>query len=432
MTERPVVMVGFVPVAVTSLAQFQPEGSVIVVDEPDVIRKRELGPKAEEAPVVRELIAWEYQLEGAADAFYNAHPDLDPVAIAPLQEYATPFAARLAERYGVPTGGYGALRILRDKAVLRRVSRAAGILNPESVEVTGPDGVRAFMAEHPGPAVLKPANRQAALGTRILASPDEIDEAWAETTAMDEGVMVPDRGFELRMLVERCVQGREYSVELLVERGRVVFGNVTGKELYPGGRPVELGHLVPADIPGELDALLRAETERLLRAVGFGTGIAHCEWIVENGRPYLVECAGRFPGDGIVDLMDRAYRVDLVRAFWTLMKGEPLTAPLPEKAPGAAAIRFLHTGAGVVEDVSGVDEARALPGVQACSVTVEPGAEVRELRSSWDRVGSVVAEARTGAEAVSAARRALDTIQIKVRPAQDLPAQDRPAQDRPA
>jgi hypothetical protein len=146
MTERPVIMVGFVPVAVTSLAGFQPEGSVIVVDEPDVIRKRDLQPKADEAAVVRELIAWEYQLDGAADAFYNAHPDLDPVAIAPLQEYATPFAARLAERYGLPTGGYGALRILRDKALLRKVSASAGILNPESVEVTSPDEARAFMA----------------------------------------------------------------------------------------------------------------------------------------------------------------------------------------------------------------------------------------------------------------------------------------------
>lgn len=422
MTERPVVMAGFVPVAVTSLAQFQPEGSVIVIDEPDVIRKRELRPKADETPVVRELIAWEYQLEGAADAFYNAHPDLDPAAVAPLQEYATPFAARLAERYGLPTGGHGALRILRDKAVLRRVSRAAGILNPESVEVTGADEVRAFMATHPGPVVLKPTNRQAALGTRILTSADEIDAAWAETTAMDEGVMVPDRGFELHMLVERCIRGREYSVELLVERGRVVFGNVTGKDLYPGARPVELGHLVPADIPAELDALLRAETDRLLKAVGFGTGIAHCEWIVEEGRPYLVECAGRFPGDGIVDLMDRAYRTDLVRAYWTLMKSEPLPAPLPARAPGAAAIRFLHTGAGIVESVSGVEEARALPGVEQCSVAVEPGAEARELRSSWDRIGSVVTEAATGAEAVNAAVRALETIEVKVRPAQGRPA----------
>ncbi|MGC9537117.1 ATP-grasp domain-containing protein [Streptomyces sp. UG1] len=422
MTERPVIMVGFVPVAVTSLAQFQPEGSVIVVDEPDVIRKRELRPKADEAPVVRELIAWEYQLAGAADEFYNTHPDLDPVAIAPLQEYATPFAARLAERYGLPGGGFGAVRILRDKALLRKVSRAAGILNPESVEVTGPDEVRAFMAEHPGPAVLKPANRQAAVGTRILGSADEIDQAWAECTAMDEGLMVPDRGFELRMLVERCVRGPEYSVELLVERGRVLFGNVTGKDLYPGDRPVELGHLVPADIPGELDVLLRAETDRLLRAVGFGTGITHCEWIVEDGRPHLVECAGRFPGDGIVDLIDRAYRIDLVRAFWTLMKGEPLPGPLPERAPGAAAIRFLHTGSGVVESVSGVEEARELPGVSVCSVTVETGAQVNELRSSWDRIGSVVTEADTGPEARDTAERALRTVDVKVRPADRRPA----------
>jgi biotin carboxylase len=417
MTERPVIMVGFVPVAVTSLAEFQPEGTVIVVDEPDVIRKRELRPKADEAPVVRELIAWEYQLEGAADEFYNTHPDLNPAAIAPLQEYATPFAARLAERYGLPTGGYGALRTLRDKALLRRVSAAAGILNPESVEVTSPDEVRAFMAAHPGSAVLKPANRQAALGTRILTSADEIDEAWAETTAMDEGVMVPDRGIELRMLVERCVRGREYSVEMLVESGQVRFANVTGKDLYPGTRPVELGHLVPADIPAGLDETLRAETERLLRSVGFGTGIAHCEWIVEDGRPYLVECAGRFPGDGIVDLIDRAYRIDLVRAFWTLMKGEPLTSPLPARAPGAAAVRFLHTGeSGVVESVTGVEEAREPAGVKACTVTVEPGAEVRELRSSWDRVGSVVTEAATGAEAHATAVRALEAIELKVRP----------------
>ncbi|MFH8976409.1 ATP-grasp domain-containing protein [Streptomyces sp. NPDC017890] len=418
MTERPVIMVGFVAVAVDSLAEFQPEGSLIVIDEPDVVRKRDLAAKTGEAAVVRELIPWEYRLEGAADAFYNAHPDLDPAAVAPLQEYATPFAARLAERYGLPTGGYGALRVLRDKAMLRRVSRAAGILNPEFAEVEGPDEVRAFMAGHPGPVVLKPANRQAALGTRVLDSADEIDEAWAETTAMDEGVMETDRGFELQMLVERCVQGPEFSVELLVERGRVLFGNVTGKDLYPGGRPIELGHLVPADIPADLDALLRAETERVLKAVGFGTGVVHCEWIVEDGRPYLVECAGRFPGDGIVDLIDRAYGTDLVRAYWALMKDEPLPAPLPERATGAAAVRFLHAGSGVVESVTGVEEALALPGVALCSVTVEPGAEVGELRSSWDRIGSAVTEAATGAEALATAVRALDTVDVKIRPAQ--------------
>ncbi|MFD6888477.1 ATP-grasp domain-containing protein [Streptomyces sp. NPDC059957] len=417
MEERPVIMVGYVPVAVTSLAEFQPEGSLVIVDEPDVIRKRDHQERADGTPVVRELIAWEYQLDGAADAFYNTYPDLNPAAIAPLQEYATPFAARLAERYGVPGGGYGAVRLLRDKALLRKVTRAAGIHNPESITASGPDEVRAFMAAHPGPVVLKPANRQAAVGTRILQSADQVDEAWAECTSQDEGIFVPDREIEIRMLVERCVQGREYSVELLVDKGEVLFGNVTAKELYPGSRPVELGHLVPADVSEDLDALMRADTERVLRAVGFDSGVAHCEWIVEDGRPYLVECAGRFPGDGIVDLIDRAYGIDLVRSYWALLKGEPLPAELPAKAPRAAAVRFLHTETGVVESIGGLEEARALPGVAVCDVYLKPGEEVHELRSSWDRVGLAITEGDTRTEALARAVQALDTVQVKVRPA---------------
>ncbi|HXV91728.1 MAG TPA: biotin carboxylase, partial [Pseudonocardia sp.] len=105
MTERPVVIAGFVPPALPALAGFQAERSVIVVDEPDVIRKREIAAKVADSPLLRELVEWEYQLPGAADAFYNAHRDLAPAVVVPLVEYATPFAARLAERYGLPGAG---------------------------------------------------------------------------------------------------------------------------------------------------------------------------------------------------------------------------------------------------------------------------------------------------------------------------------------
>ena len=118
--------------------------------------------------------------------------------------------------------------------------------------------------------------------------------------------MVPDRPFPVRMLAERFVRGDEYSVEMLVSDGRPLFANVTGKLLFPGPRPIELGHVVPANIPDKLKALLHEQTERVLRAVGFGTGVVHCEWIVSGGTAYFVECAGRFPGDGIVELIDRA------------------------------------------------------------------------------------------------------------------------------
>ena len=412
MTERPIIIVGFVPVLPT-LPDFDP-GSVILVDEPDVIRKRRVTEAVEGAPMLRELVDWEYQLPGAADEFFNTYPDLDPLSVVPLVEYATPFAARLAERYGVPGATSGAAQVLRDKEQLRRVSRAAGVPNPLSQAVESPEDVLRFMAEHPGSVVLKPANRQASLGTKILHSPDEVEQAWGECVAQDEGILVPDREIALRMLVEQYVRGDEYSVEMLVREGVPLFTNITAKLLYPGPRPIELGHLVPAELPQPLDARLREQTAAVLRAVGFGSGIVHCEWIVSDGVPHLVECAGRFPGDGIPVLIEEAYPIRLARHFYTVMRGET-PPPLPKLAEGGAAVRFLRTELGEVVSVGGIEDAEAVPGVLHASVLLHPGDTVGELRSSWDRAGSAMAVGSTAREAMKLAAEALAQLRIEIR-----------------
>ncbi|MBW4718018.1 ATP-grasp domain-containing protein [Saccharothrix obliqua] len=413
MTTRPVIIVGFLAPLPTR-TEFE-EGSMVLVDEPDVIRKRDIAAKMAGAPTLREIVPWEYQRPGAADEFFNAHPDLDPAYVVPLVEYATPFAARLAERYGVPGATSGAAQLLRDKELLRRVTRAAGVRNPESRSVDGPDDVRAFMAEHPGPVVLKPANRQASLGTKVLHDAAEVDEAWAECLAgQDEGILVPDRVIPLRMLVETFVRGAEFSVEMLVRDGVPLFTNVTEKTLFPGPRPIELGHLVPADLPEATSDLLVAQTGAVLRAVGFGTGVVHCEWILSDGVPFLVECAGRFPGDGITWLIEQAYPIALADHYYALMRGDDLP-PLPAKAERAAAVRFLQAEPGEVVSVAGVAEVEALPGVLHVALAAQPGEHVRELRSSWDRAGSVTVLADTPGEAAKLAERAAESIRLEVR-----------------
>ncbi|MFC8764587.1 MULTISPECIES: hypothetical protein [Streptomyces] len=55
MSERPVTVIGFVPAALASLAEFRPDRSVILIEEPDVVRKRGVRAAAADAPVVREF-----------------------------------------------------------------------------------------------------------------------------------------------------------------------------------------------------------------------------------------------------------------------------------------------------------------------------------------------------------------------------------------
>ncbi|MER5862946.1 ATP-grasp domain-containing protein [Kitasatospora sp. NPDC002040] len=411
MTEQPWIIVGYVPV-LPFIKEFAP-GSVIVIEEPDVVRNRDIKSALQDAEMLRELIEWEYQLQAAADEFYNTYPDLNPALVAPMVEYATPFAARLAERYGLAGASAGAAQVMRDKSLLRRVTRAAGIGNPASREVKSVDEVREFVDVYPGSIVLKPANRQASVGTKVLHSLEHLDEAWQECISQDEGVMVPERERELRMLVEQFVHGDEYSVELLVREGEVLFSNVTGKLLYPGPRPIELGHTVPAaGISDELSALLVQLTGQVLQAVDFSSGMVHCEWIVSEGRPFLVECAGRFPGDGIPMLIEEAYRIDLAKEFYTVMRGGR-PEPLPQRAARGAAVRFLAAAPGEVVSVDGVEEARTRPGVLSLSLHLEPGDTVRELLSSWDRVGSVMTTGADSTEAMANAEAVLGAIRIE-------------------
>ncbi|MEU7551353.1 ATP-grasp domain-containing protein [Streptomyces sp. NPDC044571] len=411
----PVLVVGFVGVTLAAIGAFQPDRSVVYVEEPDVVRKRHVHEQIEGAAFVRGLIEWEYHLPGTADAFYLAHRDLRPSAVIPAIEYATPFAARLAERYGLPGAGLGAAQILRDKALLRQVSAAAGIANPASVPVTGPDDLRAFLRGRAGPVVLKPANRQASVGTRVVHDPADVDTAWADCLVQDEGIFVPDRPIGLSMLAEEYVEGPEYSVEMLVRGGGALFVNVTGKQLFPGPHPVEMAHTVPADIPEELAALLGARTRRVIDAVGFRDGVVHCEWIVAaDGVPYLVECAGRLAGGGILDTIQLAYPVELLRSYYAVMKGEELPGELPRRPKGGAAVRFLAAAPGRVTAVHGVEEARQVDGVFLVAVTAAPGDRFTGLRHSWDRAGIVMATADSAAEALRRAETAAGMVRIDI------------------
>jgi biotin carboxylase len=411
-----VIFIGFTPGGIRSLGQYLPDDSVVFIDEPDVLRKREAAANSAGIATLRELIGWElYEIEAAADAFYNANRQRRPAGILPVTDYGVPFAARLAERYGVRGAGYGAARALRDKHLLRQVTSAAGVANPESVPVTGPAGLRAFMAEIGGPIVLKPANRQAAVGTKILFSPEEAEGAWLECMDQEEGVFMPDRPLPLRMLAERYIRGEEFSVEMMFRSGQPAFGGVTRTLLFDGPRPVERGHVYPADIPAELTERLLAETVRVLGAVGLDSGWTHCEWRVDDGVPYLMECAGRMAGGGIIELLSIASGYDANGAFLDMMLDrDPATPPAADRY---AAAWMTGMPPGVVESIDGRDDALALPGVRSCWIRVTVGEQVTPLRSSFDRVMAVRAEGRTPAEALATAQAAMALVSIKLRPA---------------
>ncbi|WNF29200.1 ATP-grasp domain-containing protein [Streptomyces sp. C11-1] len=413
------VLVGYGAFLMAELDRLLPEASLLILEEPHIIEARNIREAASRYRCVAEVRAAATQDEGGAGDL--AHTVARPPrvrAVFPGVEYGVVAAAVLADAWGLPGGGVRAARTLRDKEELRRAAAAHALAQPAFAEATGPADVEELRARHGGECVLKPANRQASLGVVLLGPDDDAESAWRHTVGADEPRLRVNYPDSARYLVEERLHGPEFSVEALVHDGTVGFLNVTAKDVLPGRHPVELGHTVPAP-PGAADEdALRAAMAGLVGAIGFGTGVLHAEWVLTGGRPHLIECAGRLPGDRIHSLIDLAYGGDGILAdLLGLLAGE---GPVPARpARRAAAITFLpapaaQTPDAVVLAVTGADKAEALDGVEEVAVSAAPGQQVVVTTSSWQRAGYVIATGAGPKEAAATARTAASHITVTV------------------
>ncbi|MGC3860128.1 ATP-grasp domain-containing protein [Micromonospora chersina] len=388
-----------------------PPGSVVLVEEPDVIRRRGLERFAAELPMIARLVPAEYQTGFDADALLAREPGLATARLVlPGLEYAVGAAARLADRLGLPGAGVAAADVFSDKHRMRLLADATGLANPAYELVDDPARAAEFARAHGGRCVLKPTRRSGSLGVQLVTDPAEIAARWAASAAPPEPAEATERGLPTGVLVEELLVGSEHSVELLVAEGETIFANVTDKRIAGGRYPVETGHTVPSALPDTPRRALRDAAVRLAEAAGFRSGMLHSEWILVDGVPTLVECAARMPGDMITALVSIAYEADFIEAYLRVLRGERPT--LPARPTGAAAVEFLVAPPGRVTAVDGRRDALRVPGVLDVQVEAKVGDHVPELLSSAHRSGHLLAWGATPDEAESAARRAAGGIRI--------------------
>ncbi|MCZ7439264.1 ATP-grasp domain-containing protein [Micromonospora sp. WMMC241] len=390
-----------------------PAGSVVLVEEPDVIRRRELTRFAAELPLIGRLVAAEYQTGLDVDDLVAREPGLAGARLVlPGLEYAVSATARLADRLGLPGAGATAADVFSDKHRMRLLADEIGLANPAYELVEDPERAVAFARAHGGRCVLKPTRRSGSLGVQLITDPAELPARWAASATPPEPAEATERGLPTGVLVEELLVGSEHSVELLVADGEVLFANVTDKRVAGGRYPVETGHTVPSALPPAEHDALRSAAVRLAEAAGFRSGMLHSEWILAGGVPTLVECAARMPGDMITALISIAYERDVIEAYLRVLCGE--RPALPQRPTGAAAIEFLVAPPGRVTAVDGRRAALRVPGVLDVQVETKVGQTVPELLSSAHRSGHLMAWGATPDEAAVAARRAAGEIRITV------------------
>jgi biotin carboxylase len=215
------------------------------------------------------------------------------------------------------------------------------------------------------------------------------------------------------VIIEEFLEGPEVSVEVMVVDGQVHVLQITDKKTTGAPFFVELGHSQPSTLNKGVQAQIREVASSACKAIGIDNGPAHVEMKVTSHGPVMIELGARMGGDSITThLVPLSTGIDMVKATIQVALGEK-----PEITPTldcGSAIRFFNAPSGIIKSISGIDNARSIPGVEQITFTKEVGDISVPIQCSNDRIGFVISQSDDANSAVQICELAERSIKIEI------------------
>ena len=293
-------------------------------------------------------------------------------------EHAVPNTAILAQMLGLPGIDPGiAYRSSNLKVAMREISRSNDIAAPkylflDDLTTDSLEAAREFLG---GDVIIKPVSGNNSHGVVRVRREDNlgdiIDYLNRSCTVKHEEAF---KNLGKAFLVESYLEGKQISVDGIIENGTVHFAGITEIVISPPYFTASANYIPPRIIKDEYE-ISQQYCQRVIETLNFDNCGFHCELKLTNTGPVLIEIACRAPGGKIMQGYHIAYGVDFVGAMADLWLGNPVSLYHKHLVHIYQAGVFPE-GEGRLVTLEGIEEAKNLPGVNEVTPVMQAGQRV--------------------------------------------------------
>ena len=298
-------------------------------------------------------------------------------------------AAVLAEGFGLPFPSPFAVAQSRNKFLSKAAWKRAEVVCPEAVVVHNLSEIYDFFNLMGKPVILKPLTGSG--GELVFRCDDQPECLQAYETIINHLTEAGENRLYLKdpqasgdldplqdVVLEEFIPGQEYSCDFLLQDGSLEVIRTAKKIPTAGGQvgATTAAYLVPAVLPGEiplkvfLDQLYRAAT-----ALGLDRALCMVDFIVWQGKAFLLELTPRPGGDCLPWLIQQSCGLDMIGLALDMAQGRDIF-PLPTKSwETLVGLRLFAKQAGTVKEID-EEDIRRHPRVHEVLIKRRPGHRV--------------------------------------------------------
>ena len=316
--------------------------------------------------------------------------------------------AYVANQLGLPGISEEAAFMGTDKVAMRKRLKERGVPVPEFYEVKNKEEYDKVVSQFKEKCIVKAADSSGSRGIyelKDLTNQQEIDYAY------DYCVQFSGTG---ELLVEEMMEGQEICAETLSSDGVCYPIQITDQQHKLPPYFTDSGYSQPSMLPKDTVDRIKQIAIDANMAIENYQGSSCTEMIVTKDGPKIVELGVRLAGDFMTTKMvPLSNGVDMPGDVVKISLGESIdVTPTLNKA---SCVRyFMKERIGIIKAITGIEEAKKIPGIVEIGTLKNVGDEATPLRKSSDRLGYVIAQMDTPEEAIASAEKALSLIDFVV------------------
>ena len=216
--------------------------------------------------------------------------EIKPVAVVSIgSDLATITVNYVADKLGLPCNDPKISLQCTNKYEMRKIFKKNGIEVPYFLKVSKNDKIDLKQLEYP--VIVKPTDRSGSRGIFLCNNDKELLDAIENACNLS---------FKHEAIIEKYIEGDEYSCECITQNGIHNFLAITKK--YTTGSPnfIEKGHIQSEEINEELKGKVLKEIFKALDSLGITNSASHSEFKIDkDGKIKIIEIGARMGGDCI-------------------------------------------------------------------------------------------------------------------------------------
>lgn len=267
--------------------------------------------------------------------------------IAYASDPATPTAAYVAEKMGLPTNPYHAVKTLCNKDLFREFLSSHGFNTPQAKGYDNKEDAQLEIGNFKLPVIIKPVDSSGSKGATVIRKNTNIDKAIDFAFSFSRGH---------RIIIEEFIEKKHpYLIggDIFVSGGKVIQAGLMNCHRDNKVNPlVPVGKSYPPKLEqSDLKAVMET-LQRLITELGIKFGPMNVELVVDkNNRVFPIDIGPRSGGNMIPDLLGMIFNCDVVEMSVRCAMGQVVSTVIDDGIPYYATLNIHSARKGIFERI---------------------------------------------------------------------------------